>query len=104
MHRLSKDLVALMAYLFFGAVELLVVWAPFVILVLLPVGIAGMMGAKTGDHLSIGALIIGFALMGGWYVYLDDGAGKRIQLYFRKLTNSTIRKLGASDALQDHAE
>jgi hypothetical protein len=104
MPRLAKDLIAFAAYLFFGAIEIVVTWAPFLLSFLIPVGIAWMMGAKTGDNLSVGAVMVGLALMAGWYFYLDSGAGKRIEMYFRKLTHSTIRQFGAGDALLEDAE
>ena len=101
MPRFLQDITAVVVYLLFGALEIVVVWGMFALTFGAPVAVAWSMGARTGDDLLIGSLAVGGGLMFLWYRFLDNGGNKRIQTSFRLLTHRTIRKLGAGDAIHD---
>lgn|SRR5690606_35303064 len=101
MPRALQDITALVVYLLFGALEIVVVWGMFAVTFGAPVGVAWSLGARTGDNLLIGSLVGGVCLMFLWYRFLDDGGDKRIEKWFRQLTHRTIRLLGAGDAIHD---
>lgn len=101
MPRFLQDIVALLIYLFFGAVEILIVFGMLLVAFSSPCLVADYFGAETGSNMMIIALLIGACLAVAWYLYLDNGGRELIQNYFRNTTHRVIRKLGAGDAIYD---
>lgn len=96
-----KDIIAALVYLLFGAIEIAVTFAGFLAAIGIPYLVAKGMGAKTGDSTSLTAMSIGAALILLWYLLLDRGGRKKIELWFRTQTHKVIRALGAGSAIED---
>ena len=96
-----KATIATVVYLAFAAIEIVVLFGGFLVAFGAPYLVAKGMGATSGDNTSMTALTVGLILFLLWYLILDHGGRKRIELWFRDATHKAIKSLGAGSAIED---